>query len=273
MATINGFQSSNMYDVNLYYMNTTTWNDEFYNNINLSYKGTVYQDEYDVYYGYGNYVLAWVGSNFTCDYYGNVTGGTVQALQWFAWNGSSYSVVYEVLGASVSAVSLYNASLTPSTSDDFAIISKAFSGADTFNMSNYNDTINGYSGNDVMNANGGNDSIEGGVGNDTISAGSGGDRIVGNDGKDILTGGSGNDRFIFVKASESSSISSSSDVITDFVQGQDKIDLSAIDAFASTGSNEAFTWRGTSAFNSSTQGEVRYQKYDNSGTSNDYTMV
>jgi hypothetical protein len=63
------------------------------------------------------------------------------------------------------------------------------------------------------------------------------------------------------------------DVITDFVIGKDKINLSAIDAFASSTTNDTFVWNGTAAFSSATKGEVRYEKFDKSGTTNDYTMV
>jgi hypothetical protein len=63
-------------------------------------------------------------------------------------------------------------------------------------------------------------------------------------------------------------------VITDFVRGQDKIDLSSIDAFSgSRVLNDYFTWRGTALFDNATKGEVRYEKFDNAGTTNDYTMV
>ena len=55
--------------------------------------------------------------------------------------------------------------------------------------------------------------------------------------------------------------------------GKDKIGLSAIDVFASSGSDDAFIWKGTAAFNSTSKGEVRYEKFDNRGTANDYTMV
>jgi Ca2+-binding RTX toxin-like protein len=92
-------------------------------------------------------------------------------------------------------------------------------------------------------------------------------------GNDTMTGGTGNDTFIFNAVTESGTTATATDLITDFVIGQDKINLSAIDAFASSGTNDTFVWKGTAAFSSTTQGEVRYQKFDNSGTSNDYTMV
>jgi hypothetical protein len=72
---------------------------------------------------------------------------------------------------------------------------------------------------------------------------------------------------------ESAITETSSDVITDFVIGRDKINLSAIDAFTSSPANDAFVWNNNPAFSSATQGEVRFEKFDKSGTANDYTMV
>ena len=83
-------------------------------------------------------------------------------------------------------------------------------------------------------------SISGGTGNDTIRGSSAGDRIVGGSGLDTLTGGAGADFFDYNSTSESRT--SSIDVITDFIQGQDKIDLFTIDADTSTAGNQNFTW-------------------------------
>lgn len=116
--------------------------------------------------------------------------------------------------------------------------------------------------------------LNGGSGADTLIGAGGNDSLIGGAGKDLLTGGSGVDQFVFLSATESSASAASADIMTDFVRGTDKISLSAIDAFAGGGTaNDTFVWRGTSAFSSSTAGEVRYQKFDNAGTANDYTMV
>jgi subtilisin-like proprotein convertase family protein len=134
----------------------------------------------------------------------------------------------------------------------------------TINGTNAANTLNGTSGRDVINGLDGNDRLNGLAGDDWL---------VGGLGRDTLSGGAGSDVFIFTSTSQSSNNSNRSDVITDFLQGQEKIDLSAIDAFARTNVNDAFVWRGTSAFSSNTAGEVRYQRFDNAGTANDYTMV
>ncbi len=97
--------------------------------------------------------------------------------------------------------------------------------------------------------------------------------LNGGRGMDRLTGGAGNDSFLFSSVTESGISATSSEVITDFVRGQDKINLSAIDAFTGSVLNDSFVWRGTSAFSDAANGEVRFQKVDNAGLTNDYTMV
>jgi Ca2+-binding RTX toxin-like protein len=118
-----------------------------------------------------------------------------------------------------------------------------------------------------------NNSITGNSAANRLDGGTGADTLTGGTGKDLLLGGSGNDTFIFKTVAESATTATTSDVISDFVRGQDKISLSTIDAFASSGANDTFLWKGTAAFSSTTQGEVRYQQFNNSGTANDYTMV
>ena len=81
------------------------------------------------------------------------------------------------------------------------------------------------------------DTLNGGIGNDTLSGGAGADVLTGGAGADVLTGGAGADKFKFLLASDS--VVGVTDVITDFVVGTDKIDLSAIDA-NSTISGSAF---------------------------------
>jgi serralysin len=128
--------------------------------------------------------------------------------------------------------------------------------------------------NNVLTGNSAANVLNGGAGADRLNGGAGADKLNGGTGKDVLSGAAGNDTFIFNNVVESAITATTTDVITDFVKGQDKINLSAIDAFApSTSANDTFDWKGTAAFSSSTKGEVRYQKFDNRGSTNDYTMV
>ena len=95
------------------------------------------------------------------------------------------------------------------------------------------DVISGGSGRDVIFGGAGDDVIEGGEDGDVIVGGFGRDRLLGGggndtiragEGRDTLTGGTGADVFVFVRAEEIGA-GVSRDVITDFVSGEDRIDL------------------------------------------------
>jgi Ca2+-binding RTX toxin-like protein len=124
-----------------------------------------------------------------------------------------------------------------------------------------NDTITGLSGNDTLDGGGGNDSLDGGLGEDSLKGGAGNDTLRGGDSNDTLlgdagddllvggngynqlNGGDGNDVIwvttgdtvrggagadIFRPVSSGNYDSGNAGIISDFVQGSDKIDLSAI---------------------------------------------
>jgi len=114
-----------------------------------------------------------------------------------------------------------------------------------------NDTINGNAGDDVLRGGGGNDNINGGTENDTLFGDAGTDTLLGGAGNDIIAGGSGSDTLngqsgldtlvggtgrdsmnggteadIFKFAfGDTTTVSTTIDVITDFTTGSDKIDL------------------------------------------------
>ncbi|KAA0948309.1 retention module-containing protein [Pseudomonas sp. ANT_H4] len=79
--------------------------------------------------------------------------------------------------------------------------------------SNFNDTLIG---------NGSNNLLSGGLGNDTLSGGGGDDILIGGPGNNTLTGGTGADTFQYAIGN------TGHDVITDFVLGIDKLDLSQL---------------------------------------------
>lgn len=118
-----------------------------------------------------------------------------------------------------------------------------------------NDTINSRQGNDIVNSGGGTDTLRGKEGSDTLNGGSEADILDGGLARDFLTGGSGNDTFEF-RNGDTGSTNGTADVVEDFVQGQDLINL-LIDADTGTVGNQNFTFIGTSVF-SGTAGEVRY---------------
>jgi Ca2+-binding RTX toxin-like protein len=151
--------------------------------------------------------------------------------------------------------------------------------ADTMNGTSEQDVLDGSWGNDVLNGLGGNDRLTGGLGNDTLNGGAGNDTLIGGDGKDILNGGDGDDiliggddmdtmtggagKDIFRFEAKGDSVAGSArDVITDFLGGTDKIDLSAIDANTSlfARGDQAFTFIGQGArFTAAAQLRYSYQ--------------
>lgn len=116
--------------------------------------------------------------------------------------------------------------------------------------SNYFDVLSGNSGSNTLYGNGGNDKLNGGSGNDVL---------IGGKGLDQLTGGTGADRFDF-DALTDMGIGSLRDVIKDFkLSESDKIDLSTLDANSATSvTNDAFKYIGSSAFGSDATGQLRF---------------
>jgi Ca2+-binding RTX toxin-like protein len=84
--------------------------------------------------------------------------------------------------------------------------------------------------------------IDGKAGSDVLKGEAGNDTIYGGAGRDVMTGGTGNDTFLFKAVSDMGTTAASRDVITDFVKGQDKIDLSAIDANSGLTGDQAFSF-------------------------------
>jgi Ca2+-binding RTX toxin-like protein len=96
--------------------------------------------------------------------------------------------------------------------------------------------------------------IFGGAGGDSLKGGANDDVIEGGGLADALAGGYGRDVFVYRYLSDSAG--NAPDVIADFHFGNDKIDLSLIDANAAAAGDQAFAWIGGNAF-SRTAGELR----------------
>ncbi|HVF37587.1 MAG TPA: M10 family metallopeptidase C-terminal domain-containing protein, partial [Sphingomicrobium sp.] len=109
----------------------------------------------------------------------------------------------------------------------------------------------GGSGNDQLFGNSAANLLHGGNGNDALFGGDGNDTLIGGGGQDMMTGGAGADLFQFAAVSDSPT-GALRDMILDFQQGSDLIDLSGITA-------ERFI--GTNAF-SGKVGEVRYASFE-----------
>nr|WP_269769548.1 M10 family metallopeptidase C-terminal domain-containing protein [Roseomonas rubea] len=97
----------------------------------------------------------------------------------------------------------------------------------------------------VIEGNGNANILSGLIGDDDLAGNGGNDTLIGGAGADTLFGGAGNDHFRFVLATESTL--AAPDRITDFTFGQDRIDLSLIDADSAIPGNQAFTYVGAAA--------------------------
>ena len=104
-----------------------------------------------------------------------------------------------------------------------------------------NNSITGNIGNNTLNGLDGNDLLDGGAGNDILLGGTGNDTLLGGAGSDLLSGGTGNDIFRYTNESESGITVETMDVISDFTAGQDRLDLTGIDADTAVSGNQAFS--------------------------------
>ena len=114
----------------------------------------------------------------------------------------------------------------------------------------------GGTGNDTLTANDGGCTLWGRGGNDRLTGGIGNDRLIGGAGVDTLTGGGGADTFAF-EFGDSSAATGQHDRISDFTTGFDHIDLSGIDAIASSGGIDLFRFKATAGFSGSA-GDLNY---------------
>jgi Ca2+-binding RTX toxin-like protein len=108
-----------------------------------------------------------------------------------------------------------------------------------------NDFLYGHGGNDQLHGGGGDDQLQGGAGDDKLYGGAGRDDLYSQEGSDLLDGGDGADKLVaggivgggdtLVGGGGADSFTWvmgtwGTDVVLDFEQGLDKIDLSRIDA-------------------------------------------
>ena len=98
------------------------------------------------------------------------------------------------------------------------------------------------------------DTIVMGTGNDTFSGGAGNDTVTGGLGADLISGDAGNDVFVYRSTAESDT-PGHRDTIAGYIVGQDRMNLSLIDAIAGGGMDD-FTFMGSAAFTG--LGQVRF---------------
>jgi Ca2+-binding RTX toxin-like protein len=100
----------------------------------------------------------------------------------------------------------------------------------------------------------GNDNLGGGDSKDTLNGGDGNDLLTGDLGGDVQTGGAGLDFFRYLAPAESPA-GAGRDLLLDFAQGFDTINVAAIDANATVAGNQAFVFAGAGA---PLLGQLRY---------------
>ena len=126
-----------------------------------------------------------------------------------------------------------------------------------------NDVLSGGQGNDALSGGANSDQLFGGSGNDSLNGGSGIDLLAGSSGRDVMTGGSEADSFRFDAVSESARGSTVRDIITDFVRGQDRINIDPIDANRNAAGDQDFTFIGEAQFSQGVAGQVRASTFVN----------
>lgn len=132
------------------------------------------------------------------------------------------------------------------------------SGDDNILGGSNDDKLYGEDDDDRLDGGSGADELFGGAGSDTLLGGSGDDKLTGGAGKDILTGNGGIDFFAFTNVTDSV-IGNQRDVITDFVRGEDKIDLRALDINLGTGAIDQFVFVGEGPANlQASAGQLKY---------------
>lgn len=125
---------------------------------------------------------------------------------------------------------------------------------DRINGRNGEDQLFGGEGNDTLKGGAKDDIVKGGAGKDKLLGGGGDDHIEGGSGVDILTGGKGADSFVFTGADVTGD--RKGDIVRDFQQGQDVIDLTGLDGNANTDWVDGFTFISEGDF-SGAAGELR----------------
>jgi Ca2+-binding RTX toxin-like protein len=133
-------------------------------------------------------------------------------------------------------------------SGDFAI---GVNGVHTLTAADFSDlsiaAVQGGAGADNLSGSNGSEMMIGLGGDDTMTGLGGSDTLQGGAGRDVMTGGADADVFDFNAISETSANHVLRDVITDFQQGSDLIDLVDIDANTTVAGDQGFTFLGTAA--------------------------
>jgi len=180
-----------------------------------------------------------------------------------SYDGGGDTDTYDLSGTSASATVNLSTGLASSSQ----------TGSDTLTGV---ENVIGSSGANTLTGDNANNALTGQGGIDTLSGGGGADTLTGNGNRDTLTGGAGADMFVFSSTSDSGTSTTSRDVITDFTQGSDHIDLTSIDARTSgagSAGNQDFTflgeWNGAGT-EFSNQAQLKYHFVNVGGVDHTY---
>lgn len=210
MAVVTAYTTFDIFDINLNRLVTYLDSWTLYDNQPIDLNGVTYPDTYAVEWYSGSYYTDFSGYDITVDpSTGDITGGVVEAISEGYYSGGWF-MSYAVQNIAISAMDLYYAAATPSTSDDYTIIASVLSGADLFRLSAGSDVASGYGGKDILEGGHGDDVLFGGAEKDILKGQADDDMLSGDGGKDKLSGGKGDDIFVFTSRKEAG------DKITDF---------------------------------------------------------
>ena len=135
-----------------------------------------------------------------------------------------------------------------------------YAGLENITGGAFADNLRGDGGANHLQGGGVSDRLYGRGGDDILEGGLGADALYGNLGADTMTGGTQagrRDRFIYFDIAESGVGAGNRDVITDFVPGEDRIEISRFDADITIGGKQGFSFIGDAGF-SGTAGELGY---------------
>jgi hypothetical protein len=170
MAKLVSVAPINMNNLNFNALSVGAYSYQFVHN--ETHDGITYPDALDINWSYGgNYyssVFGGVGITLNLStQIPSVVGGTITGYLVAEWINNSWVEQTSITGISVDAKSLYQAFLTPSSSDDAAIVASAMSGNNVFVGSPFADVLIGGSGSNTFTGGGGNDTVYGGGGLNT----------------------------------------------------------------------------------------------------------
>ncbi|WP_417723700.1 calcium-binding protein [Salipiger sp.] len=139
-------------------------------------------------------------------------------------------------------------------------VGDTFANVEVFQTGDTVDQLRGDSGSNVFYTGGLSDRLYGRAGNDFLFGQTGADAFYGGLGADTMTGGPDEDRrdrYIYFNIAESGVGAGNRDVITDFVSGEDRIEIRRFDADTTQGNKQYFDFVGDAGL-SGTAGELAY---------------